>query len=259
MTPDQLEEAARTICAARREGSTLDGLGDLTPQTTEEGYAVQDAFMRAWDEPVAGWKVAATAPEVQEVYGVTGPFCGPFYAPTTFTSPARPKAGNFGHLCVESEFAFRFGAPLPARKEGYAREEMLDAIDVLIPAFELISPRFNTLLQDRVALATADCALNGGFVLGAPIARWRTLDLAAEKVVFTVDGDVKGEGTGANVLGHPFNALDWLVNALSQRGIDLNAGEVVSTGTCTGFVYIEAGQRAVADFGEIGQVEVTFV
>jgi 2-keto-4-pentenoate hydratase len=70
---------------------------------------------------------------------------------------------------------------------------------------------------------------------------------------------VKGEGTGAKVLGHPFNVLDWLVNALSGRGLDLNAGEVVSTGTCTGFVYIEQGQTAVADYGVLGEIEVTFV
>ncbi len=258
VTPEQAKEAASAICAARRDNKMLDGLGELTPQTMEQGYALQDAFMHAWDEPIAGWKVGATAPKVQEIYGVDEPFYGPFYAPTTFASPANPNSRDFGHLCIESEFAFRFGSALPARDEDYSREEILDAIVAVLPAFEIVSPRFDTLLQDRVALAAADCGMNGGFVLGEDYADWRDLDLAAHPVTFMVDGEVKGEGTGAKVLGHPFNVLDWLVNALSGRGLDLNAGEVVSTGTCTGFVYIEPGQKAVADYGVLGEITLTF-
>lgn len=259
VTPEQIEEAAAAICRARRERDMLEGLDGLTPVTMEEGYLIQDAFMRAWGESVAGWKVGATAPEVQDIYRVDEPFYGPFYASTTYTSPARPKAEDFGHQCIESEFAFRFRSALPAREEKYGREEIVEAIDSILPAFELISPRFDSLLQDRAALAAADCGLNGGFVLGEDYAGWRSLDLSAHHVRLTVDGEVKREGTGANVLGHPFNVLDWFVNMLSSRGIDLQAGEVVSTGTCTGFHYIEPGQTAAADFGELGTIEVTFV
>lgn len=260
MTPQQIEQAASVLEAARKNNQMLKGLDTgLTPAAMDEGYALQDAFMRIWDEPVAGWKVGATAEKVQELYGVNEPFHGPFYAPTTFASPAMLRREDFGHLCIESEFAFRFGSTLAARESAYGREEILGAVDAVLPAFELISPRFDTLLQDRVALATADCGLNGGFVLGEDCAGWRELDLAAHRVRLTVDGEVKGEGAGANALGHPFNVLDWLVNALSRRGIALNAGEIVSTGTCTGIVYLELGQKAVADYGALGAIEVTFV
>ncbi len=259
MTPEQTEQAASAIGVARSNGTLLEGLGELTPQTMEQGYAMQDAFMRVWDEPVVGWKVGATALKVQEIYGLKEPFYGPFYAPTTFASPASPKASEFGHLCIESEFAFRFGSGLVARGVPYERDEILEAIEAVVPAFELISPRFDTLLQDRAALATADCGLNGGFVLGEDYSDWRERDLAGHRVTLKIDGEVKGEGTGANVLGHPFNVLDWFVNALSRRGLDLNAGEVVSTGTCTGFIYMEKGQKAVADFGSLGEIEVTFL
>lgn len=259
LTPENLQEAARTIAVARRARNLLEGLGDLTPRNMDEAYALQEAFMAQWDEAIAGWKVGATAPKVQEIYRVEEPFCGPFFEPTTFRSPARVPAADFGHFCIESEFAFRFSADLPARDAAYSREEILAAIGTLLPAFELISPRFDTLLQDRVALATADCGLNGGFVLGEEISEWRSFDLASHKVTLTVDGEIRAEGTGANVLGHPFNVLDWFVNKHSSRGLDLKAGQIVSTGTCTGFHYIEEGQTAVAEFGEIGRIEVAFV
>ncbi len=259
MTPEQIEGAAREIAGAREEGRLLQGLDEISPVKIGDGYRIQDAFMASWSRPLAGWKVGATAPKVQEVYGVEEPFYGPFYAPDIYTSPAHPHAATFPHHCIECEFAFRFARDLPPRGEAYTREEVLDAVDVLIPAFELISPRFDSLLQDNVGLAAADCGLNGGLVLGEPCQEWRDLDLATHPVVLTVDGEQIAEGTGANVLGHPFNVLEWLANTLPKRGLGLKAGEIVSTGTCTGFHYIKPGQRALADYGALGRIEITFV
>ena len=258
MTPEQIEKAADILCETRTAGQLKPGLDELTPTTMADGYALQDAFLRRWKEERIGWKVGATASRVQEVYGVKEPFCGPFFAADTFSSPAMPSSGAFNHKCIESEFAFRFGKDLPPRDEAYTRDDILDAVVAVLPAFELISPRFDTLLQDRVALAAADCGLNGGFVLGKDTKEWRNIDYPAHKVTLTIAGKLAAEGTGANVLGHPFNVLDWLVNHLSARGITLKAGEIVSTGTCTGFIHIEEGQEAVADFGSLGQIAVTF-
>ena len=39
----------------------------------------------------------------------------------------------------------------------------------------------------------------------------------------------------------------------------IKAGEVVSTGTCTGVTPIAPGQTLVADFGDLGRVEVRFI
>lgn len=259
MTPEQIDDAARQIRAARKEHRLLDKLSGSPPATMADGYRIQDAFMRSWGSPLAGWKVGATAPKVQEIYGADEPFYGPFYQPDVYASPAQPSSGSFGHHCIECEFAFRFARDLAPRDEKFSRAEILDAIDVLIPAFELISPRFDTLLQDNVALAAADCALNGGMVLGQPVENWRQLELESHPVVLTVDDEKIAEGTGANVLGHPFNVLDWLANTLPERGLGLKAGEIVSTGTCTGFHYVEPGQRAVAEYGKIGRIEITFV
>jgi len=258
VTPEQIEKAADILCEVRKAGQLKPGLDELTPANMTDGYELQDAFLRKWSEKRIGWKVGATAAKVQDVYGVKEPFCGPFFDADSFRSPATPSASDFNHKCIESEFAFRFGKDLPMRDKAYSRDEILDAVVAVLPAFELISPRFDTLLQDRVALAAADCGLNGGFVLGEDTKEWREIDYPSHKVTLTIAGELAAEGTGANVLGHPFNVLDWLVNHLRARGITLRAGEIVSTGTCTGFIHIETGQEAVADFGALGQIAVTF-
>ena len=260
MTPEAIVAAAQTLAEARRATQALRALPPgQAPDGIEEGYAVQSAFVELWDEAPVGWKIACTAEEVQKLYGLSEPFFGAVFPATVFESGARPEAARFQHLCLECEFAFRFERGLPAREAAYGRDEVLDAVGTLMPAYEIIAPRFDSLLMDAVGTAAADCALNGGLVLGAPVADWRERDLGAAPVTLTVDGAFRAEGRGANALGHPFNALDWLVNALSRRGLGLAAGAVVSTGTCTGINYVEPGQTAVADFQELGRVEVTFV
>ena len=59
-------------------------------------------------------------------------------------------------------------------------------------------------------------------------------------------------------LGNPTNVVLWLANQQSARGRGLKAGEIVSTGTCTGLDPVRPGDRVQADFGGLGTVDVSF-
>ena len=59
---------------------------------------------------------------------------------------------------------------------------MLAAVDALIPAIEIISPRFKRLTVDHVPQLVADFCGNGAAVFGAPCKNWRDLDLASHAV-----------------------------------------------------------------------------
>jgi 2-keto-4-pentenoate hydratase len=83
--------------------------------------------------------------------------------------------------------------------------------------------------------------------------------LAQQPVGVFVNGMLVREGDGAAVLGHPLNALEWLVNAATERGVGLERGEYVTTGVATEVYMAERGDRATADFGGIGRAEVEFV
>ena len=73
-----------------------------------------------------------------------------------------------------------------------------------------------------------------------------------------VAGKFEREGIGSNVLGDPRTALAWLINEVVGLGLTLRAGQVITTGTCAIPFEIEAGDRVDMDFGELGQVGVTF-
>jgi 2-keto-4-pentenoate hydratase len=259
MTSQRAAEAAAIFVAARREGRLLDRLPDeSSPRSLAEGYEIQSAFVEAWPDKLAGWKIGATSHVTMQRFGVSEPIYGPFFARDVHTSPATPTIGSLQHMAIESEFAYRLGRDLPARGTPYTREEILDAVDAIIPCFEIVSPRFVRIPFDDVASAVADCMLNAAMILGTPITDWRGIDAARHPVTLHIDGLVTGEGNGSDCLGDPRNVLDWIVEKLRARGISLKKGEILSTGTCTGIVPLKKDQTAVADFGPLGKVEVRF-
>jgi len=80
---------------------------------------------------------------------------------------------------------------------------VLDAVDELMPAFEIVSPRFARLTVDNIPQLVADFCANGGAILGAPLTGWKDRDLAAQEVRLSIAGKLRQTGTGASVIGDP--------------------------------------------------------
>ena len=166
-------------------------------------------------------------------------------------------AGNEMRV-AEPEFAFRMRVDLPARTTPYTVQQVLDAVDTLHPAIEIPDSRFADFVGAGAAQIIADNACAHLFVLGAATTTdWRARDLVEEKPVIMLRGK-QFIGYGKNVLGDPRIALAWLANELSQIGVTLKAGQVVTTGTCHPPLPIQSGDVFEADFGVIGRVSVRF-
>lgn len=269
MTPDAIAKAARELIGARRNGRPLASLPeDCRPLTADDGYTVQKAVIAGWSDPVGGWKSGATLDAIQQRFGLTEPFLGPIFAATVLQSPATAPAAQFDlrapgadgkrGVAVEVEFAFRLGKVVAPRVSGYSEAEVLDAVEAMVPAIEIISPRFESIPFGTPGQALADCGVNGGIVLGTPVADWRGIDYPAHKTSLVVDGKTVVEGTGALVLGHPFKSLVWLVNNAGRLGHTLAKGQVLTTGSMTGIYHVPQGAETVGDFGRLGRVTVRF-
>ena len=91
-----------------------------------------------------------------------------------------------------------------------------------------------------------------------PIVDWRDLDLPNLRIEISLQGQRVNEGYGRAAMGHPLTSLTWLANWLSARGRGLEAGEIVSTGTCTGHCFCDRGDHVSVDFGPLGVVSAHF-
>ncbi len=234
----------------------------VRPGSVDEAYVCQDGVVAGWlahyGGAVAGYKVACTNVIAQQQLGVDGPFYGRLLSPFCWHSGVRLAADGFFMRVIEAEFGFRMGADLAPVAGGRSREEIAVAVEGLLPAIEIVDSRFDDWEHVGAVSLVSDNACNGGWVRGELIRDWRGADLAAQQVQVRVNGAVAREGSGAAVLGHPLNALQWLVNKVNSRGETVRAGQYMTTGVVSAVYMAEAGDEIEADFGSLGTVAVAF-
>ena len=259
MTPEQIEEAARLLLSARGDHRQLPGLPEsCRPESEEDGYRVQDELVRLWGLDVSGWKVGATLPKWQEMVGSSGPIAGRLFAPYVYASPAELFGGAFHVRILESEYAYRLGKDLPPRGTSYIRAEVEDAVASVHPAIEIVDTRYTVGMKAGAPNLIADNSSGAAFVYAEAIPDWRDQDLLNHPVRLVIDGETVAQGTGAEAGGDPFLPLLWLANDRASRGDGLRASHFVTTSSCTGIYQTPAQCTAVADFGALGRVELSF-
>jgi 2-keto-4-pentenoate hydratase len=231
------------------------------PAGIDEAYECQAGFIGRltshYGGHVIGYKIACTNAIAQRLLGVTEPFYGRLISNSTFESPARLAASGFFMRVIESEFAFQFARDLPPTVRPPDRDQIAGALAGVLPGIEVVDSRFDSWTTVGAPSLIADNACHGAWVKGELISDWRDLDLADQAVELRVNGKVVERGSGRAVLGHPLNALEWLVHRLHERGIGLRAGEYVTTGVTTDIYDAQPGDELIADFGRVGAVELT--
>ncbi len=254
------QRAADTIWQHRQAGTVMTALpAGSRPSDRTQGYAVQARVAAHGTGRPTGWKIAATSQAGQSHIGVDGPLAGRLLAEHTYATGASLSLTGNRMRVAEPEFAFRCGERLSPRATPYSVEQVLDAMDALIPAIEVPDSRFEDYATAGAAQLIADVACAREFVLGeATRTQWRELDLSRHTVRGSIVGQLERDGIGANVLGDPRLALAWLVNELSSLGIALELGEIVTTGTCMIPLAILPCCHVIADFGVLGHVEARF-
>jgi 2-keto-4-pentenoate hydratase len=261
---DQDFEAARSMLVeARRHARAVPKWAlALRPADLPEAYRLQAAVIGAFG-PIGAWKVGAITAEQQRTMGLAGPIAGPIPASLVgdaSTSPVAFRAPGFIGPLIECEFAFELGRDLPARAIGhYAREEVAAAVVSLRIAIELVDPR---LPRGSGALSElADGFNNGAFIAGPRTREWHALDLGTVDIVLrsigaNAQGTELARGSGRAILdGDPFGAVVLLANA-QPAGRGLLAGDIVTTGSCTGAPRLPGPGRYRAEFAGLGAVEL---
>ena len=251
--------AASLLATAYRRRKQVASLPpNLVPQTLLEAYAIQDRLVDTWGGKSVGWKLSCTSAVAQQVLKFDEPCRGRVMAGRVDQSPATLDIGRHFMRLLEPEFGFRLKSDLRPADAPFDLEDVVGAVDALLPLIEIVDTAYQDWTSVGVLSLIADNMLSGGLVMGEPVHDWQTRDLATHEVTLAVNGKTVTSGNGGNVLGNPVNALLWLANDLPSMGMGLRAGEVIATGLATGLAYADAGDTAVADFGDLGPVTVAF-
>ncbi|MGL1834911.1 2-keto-4-pentenoate hydratase [Rhodocyclaceae bacterium SMB388] len=250
MKTEDIDLAAGLLLEARTSGRLLDSLPTgCVPTDVSGAYAIQDAVAEGLG-PVGGWKVGAKGPDLE-------PTCAPMPASLIRAAPCSIAPPLVGRSGIEAEIAVRFKLDLPRRDTPYTRDEVVAAIGSIHPAIEIVTYRFADAAAQPPLAVAADALGNGGFVWGAGRTDPILIDQTQQAVTLTIDGTQMVERVGGNVAGDIFRLLTWLANHVAERAGGLRAGQFVTTGTCTGLIYADAGSEVSAEFPGLGSVSVT--
>jgi 2-keto-4-pentenoate hydratase len=260
LSPAEVEEVV-AIIAGGRTGRCAAELPERL-RTRDWGSVVK--VVLGLDEHLglegAGWKIGAASAEIRKAEGLPSPSPGRIYAHTVFASGAALGPELFiNYRNCECEYAFQLGVDFPARDDPYSEADVASGTEWLFPALEI----GDTVFLDWYGASGyfGSCLDNGGgaaLVEGRRLKDWRRVDFAAAKMDLYLNGCYIKSGQATAAMGHPVTSLTWLVNWASRRGRDVLAGEVVSTGTCTGHLFADRTDTVMADFGDLGIVEVHF-
>ena len=248
---DVLKETAEILLRGRKVAPLQTLKEEEAPTDLREVYTVQDAIARDFGH-VGGWKIGA--PSATEE---------PFFAPMPLAWIVKDGVSLSGERYrlrgVEAEIAFLVGIDLPAREQGYSREEVAAAMEACVPAIELLESAYVDPRAVPRLTMFADLQMHGGFVPGKPIENWQAIDWAAESIDLVIDGKVEMTRTGSNPGGTDLlRLLTYLANEGAVRTGGLKKGQWITTGSWTGATWLRAGQAAEARFTHGQPVTIHF-
>lgn len=242
--------AGSLLVELRETMRTIPELPDgLRPGTFDEAYAIQDELQRQGGWGTGALKVGCTSDFAQQALGIDSPVVGVVADELVFAPGARIDRSLFHHdPLLEGEFAIRLAVDLEdvTQLDGDARS----LADAVAPSVELISSRFDKVLGASGPSTVADNVANGGLVLADPVEP--PTDLATLAVTLTSDTGEIASGTGAAVLGDPYQAFAFALRHELSRGRPVPAGTWVTTGTCTGISPCPIGAEVTAAYDTLG-------
>ncbi|MCZ4255539.1 hypothetical protein O4H53_08345 [Sulfitobacter sp. G21635-S1] len=257
---DALEQLADRLAEAWMNHRTIDTVPPVLLTDRQDGYRVQDFMARRLGGTVAGWKAGATSDGMRRRDGHDGIVPGRVFADRLYLGAEhRLDAALFpgGHL--EPEFAFRF-LESPDLRTDWTPAALAPIVAPHI-AVEIIGSRLDADLPATCRATAMTIADNGnGFalVIGpeiSPDARYDPLDHAVD---MRIDGGPPAPNVPPWIRAQPLAALADTVNLLAARGITLEAGQYVTTGSATDTLPVLGGSTVNADFGILGCMRLTF-
>ena len=244
---DDRSRIAGRFLAARRAAAGLDAYPGDFPATLDEAYAIQDAAIAAWGQPVIGWKVGRVAEPLIGLFG-TDRIAGPIFHQAE-DGAAMPVFAE-GFAAGEAEFLLRIGAAPPGGKTSFTLAEAAGLIDAVHVGIEIASSPLGTINEIGPIAVVSDFGNNNGLVVGPAIPDWQASGFETWEVTCRIGSKIAGTGRAAAFPDGAIGAARFLFELMARRGIALAPGQWISSGAVTGVHRARPGEVVQAGFND---------
>jgi 2-keto-4-pentenoate hydratase len=129
------------------------------------------------------------------------------------------------------------------------------AVEEVVPLIELCETRFADFARAGALAKLADFQCHGAFVVGSGT-RAFDRDFATQRVDVTLEGRTGVSAIGSHPTGSLWEMVAWAVEHCASRGMPLQAGDLVTTGSWTGVMPLAPGEEVVVRFEGIGEARL---
>lgn len=247
-----LESLARGLSDAWSDATTVPAPTSAMPTlSTEDAYTVQDMVIAerlARGRRRAGWKLGLTSSDPPAT-----PIVGTLLDDMVIQSGTELFVQSMVAPMVEAEIVVHIGETID---RPVSTEELSKGPHRIGPGIEVID--YRTVDSTGPIDWIADNSTVAYAVVAEPVDVADTDPVAIGASLYG-DGRFLAEGSGKKVMGNPLAAVSWLSGHLASRGLGLEAGQVILTGSISGHHDVGSGPiDFVADFGDLGTATVAF-
>ena len=260
-----MKDLARRLYEARKSRTQLRHFSKQYPQMSiEDGYGIQREWVKlelADGRRIRGRKIGLTSRAMQLSSQINEPDYAPLMDDMFFETGTDIPFETFIAPRVEVELAFVLAKEL--RGPGITLTQVLAATAYVLPALEIIDARIEQFDRDthsprKVFDTIADFAANAGVVTGGRPIRPDSVDLRWVGALLHKNAVIEETGLAAAVLGHPATGVAWLANKIAPYDEQLNAGDLILSGSFTRPTPIGRGDVIHADYGPLGNISLRF-
>ena len=188
---------------------------------------------RAKATPITGYKVALAGPAAQVMFGLDSPVVGALFSDTVMASPQRIDSSKFERLAFEADLlAVVKSVDI---NQASSIEEVAEHIAYLMAFVELpllsVSPSPDAGPDFLLSNAAVQWGVSGTKI-PASADKDFIASLAAMKVEsFNAKGELLSSNQGRAIMGHPYNAVLFLLQELKSQNRTLKAKDTISLGS----------------------------
>ena len=219
----------------------------------DNSYEVYFHYIKKKYSMLKHWKIAATSLEGQKHINVSQPLAGFYKMEDIFENGCKVNIEKNLMRVLEPEFVFL----VDGKKINGSNPDNFDFIKAVAPGFELPNSRFENFHEAGENLLIFDSACAHNLIIGEfKNFKYQIKDFDDYSVEIFGNNKLLGIGNSQNVYGNPFNALKWIIKQFSKSSMKFNHDIIISTGTCIDPIKVIKNTHYLADFGEIGKINI---
>jgi len=233
------------------------------PADQPQGYSVQPLLHarlgRAGQGHRAGYKIGCTTKVMQQYLDIAQPCAGGIMANTIHHRFCEAAFDDYCRVGVECEIAVAMAMDLIVEpRQPLKVADVEPYVGEYMAAIEIVDDRYVEYTDMDTPTLIADDFFGAGCVLAKGTMGTRSFNLPEARGRMVINDTEVGSGGGAAILGHPLNALCWLVRFLAGSGQGVKAGEVIMLGSIVQTQWLSRGDHVVVEVEGLGQTQARF-